>query len=180
MEASDFARGTGLRGERDLKVFVTVGSMLPFDRLIRAVESWAQAHPKDHVVAQVGDTVLVPEGIQAFKMLSPDDYRRQCAAADVIVSHVGMGTIITAAELSKPVVIMARKRELGEVTSDHQIATARWLRGRPGVWLIDDEADLSEAIASAGRGAGLQDFGAESRARLIARIRSFVLDALAG
>lgn len=159
-----------------MRVFVTVGSMLPFDRLIRAVADWAASHPDVTVVAQVGQGGYGPENIIHHAMLTPQQYRENCGAADVIVSHLGMGTVITAAELGKPLVALPRRPELAEVTSDHQMATAGWLRDRPGVIVVDHESELGAAILRAdASGAAVADFGQASRDRLIACLRNFLV-----
>lgn len=161
-----------------MKVFVTVGSMLPFDRLVAAADAWAAAHPEAQVSAQTGDGAFRPRAMLATPMLSPQDYRSRCAEADVIVSHLGMGTVITAAEVGRPLVALPRRRELGEVTSDHQMATAKWLRDRPGVWVVDSEWDIGLGINSACGGSAVEDFGQDARDRLVKCVRAFLQDAL--
>ena len=39
-------------------VFVSTGSMMPFDRLIRAMDAWAEDHPATPVFFRVKLTVL--------------------------------------------------------------------------------------------------------------------------
>lgn len=161
-----------------MRVFVTVGSMLPFDRLIGAVDDWARAHPDATVVAQTGNGSLRPTAMEHHTMLSPELYTKYCAAADVIVSHVGMGTVITAADVNRPLVALPRRRELGEVTSDHQVSTAKWVRNRGGVVVIDSESQLGDAIDAARHLTGLQKFDHGSQDRLVACVRAFVLAAM--
>ncbi len=153
---------------------MTVGSMLPFDRLVRAIDEWAGQHPGVQVKAQTGEGTYVPKHMAHDRMISPQAYRDACAWADVIVSHVGMGTVITAAELGKPLVALPRLPERQEVTSDHQRASAKWLRQRPGICVVDDERELGAAIEAASKNAGLQDFGMASRTRLIASVSEFL------
>ena len=45
--------------------------------------------------------------------------------ADAIVAHAGMGTILSALELGKPLLVMPRVAALGEHRNDHQLATAK-------------------------------------------------------
>ncbi len=45
-------------------------------------------------------------------------------AATAIVAHAGMGTILTALEMGKPLLVMPRRAALGEHRNDHQLATA--------------------------------------------------------
>ena len=41
-------------------IFVTIGSMFPFDRLIRAMDAFAQANPGTEILAQIGTGDYVP------------------------------------------------------------------------------------------------------------------------
>jgi UDP-N-acetylglucosamine transferase subunit ALG13 len=158
-----------------VKVFVTVGSALPFDRLVAAADAWAARHPDASVVAQIGDSGLRPRAMDHRAMFEPAEYRRRCQEADVIVSHAGMGTVITAAEVGRPLVVLPRRPERGEVTSGHQLATVRWLRGRPGLVVIESESELGAAIASASTSPGMRDFSRANRERIVACVREFLL-----
>jgi len=39
-------------------IFVTVGSMMAFDRLILSMDKWALAHPNSDVLAQIGGGII--------------------------------------------------------------------------------------------------------------------------
>lgn len=129
-----------------MKLFLTVGSMLPFDRMVLAVDDWAAQHPDSEVFAQIGHGARRPQHFETAEMLTPDHYRRRMSWADLVVSHVGMGTVIAAAELQRPLLLMPREVTRGEVTSDHQQATARWLLGRPGLEIVSGEQELLAAL----------------------------------
>lgn len=157
-----------------MRIFVTVGSMLPFDRLIQAMDAWAGDNRHAEVFAQIGESDLCPVHIDYRRFVSPAEYRDRFAASDVIVSHVGMGTVITAFESNKPVVMLPRRPELGEVTSNHQIATSRWLAGRPGIRIVDDERHLPSALASGPPAAGAAHIETGTKAALIHALRAFI------
>ena len=42
-------------------IFVTVGTQLPFDRLVRAVDAWAAEHPQVDVFGQIGPASFRPK-----------------------------------------------------------------------------------------------------------------------
>lgn len=116
---------------------------MPFDRLVQAVDDWAgQSGKKHEVLAQIGDTALVPRHLRHQRALAPDAFRQACVDADFIIGHAGMGTVLTAIDLQKPLLILPRRGDLQETRNDHQIATARWLAQRPGIWVALDPADL--------------------------------------
>lgn len=157
-----------------MKLFVTVGSMLPFDRLIRAVDGFVATRPDIEAFAQIGETRERPTHMASRTMMSPTEYRERFAQADVVVSHVGIGTVITASELDKPLIMLPRKTELHEVTNAHQQATARWLAGRPGVHIVETEAELLATIDEVAGTHGVGSIESGTRAALVQAIRQFV------
>jgi UDP-N-acetylglucosamine transferase subunit ALG13 len=130
-------------------IFVTIGCALPFDRLITAMDSWAATHPETGIFAQIGAATLTPAHMPHRRLLSPVQYRARVAQSRVIVAHAGMGSIITACQLGKPIVLLPRRAEAREHTTDHQLATARRFRHVPGIFVADDIAELAPQIAAA-------------------------------
>ena len=64
---------------------------------------------------------------------------------------------------------------LGEHTSDHQVETVGWLRGRPGVHVADDEGDSPGCIAAAAAAAAAGARMARTAdPAFIARLRRFI------
>jgi len=122
---------------------------MPFDRLIRAMDAWAAEHPEHLVEAQIGDSTYVPQSMIAHTSLPPTLFIKKMAEADIVIAHAGMGSIISAAEYGKPLVLMARRGALRETRNDHQVATARWLKGKPGVFIADNETDLPSSLSCA-------------------------------
>lgn len=157
-----------------MRLFVTVGSMLPFDRLVRAIDEFVASRSDIEAFAQVGETRHRPRHMESRQMMTPADYRRMFERADVVVSHVGIGTVITASELGKPLVMLPRRMELQEVTSRHQQATARWLAGRPGVHIVSTEAELPARIDEVAGSCGVDDFESETRIALVKAVRDFI------
>jgi exopolysaccharide biosynthesis glucuronosyltransferase PssE len=130
-------------------IFVTVGHELRFDRLIRAVDQWALTNKDQEIFAQVadlGNTGYVPQNIGWEKFLNPDEFKENFQRADLVVAHAGMGTIITAMTLKKPLVIVPRKGALQETRNDHQIATATQFSRREGIYVAHDEADFGSVL----------------------------------
>lgn len=130
-------------------IFLTIGSHEPFDRLVRAVDDWAAAHPGVEIfgqIARVGDAGYRPVHFAWQEVIGPQDYRARCAGAELIIAHAGMGSIITAMELSRPVVIMPRRGHLRETRNDHQWATAMRFAAKPGIFVAADESELAGAI----------------------------------
>jgi len=131
-------------------IFVTIGSMFPFDRMIRAMDAWAAVEGRgEEVLAQIGAGGFEPRHMRWVRRLERDAYAEAMGGSRLVVAHAGVGSVVTAGELGKPIVVMPRRAALGEHTSDHQVETASWLRGKPGLVVADAEADLPGCIAAA-------------------------------
>jgi len=108
-------------------IFLTVGTQLPFDRLVRGMDDWAAAHPDTEVFGQIGPASYRPRHFNHAEFLPPDEIDEHFRRAQVIVAHAGVGSIVSSLTLRKPIIVMPRRQALGEHRSDHQVATARWL-----------------------------------------------------
>lgn len=127
-------------------IFVTVGSQMPFDRLVVAMDQWASERAGCDVFAQVGKDGYRPNAMRFADSISPRDFLATVASSALIVAHAGMGSVLTALEFGKPIVLLPRQGALQETRNDHQIATARWLMDRPGVFVAMNESELPTAI----------------------------------
>jgi UDP-N-acetylglucosamine transferase subunit ALG13 len=113
-----------------MKLFVTVGTQYPFDRLVRTVDEWADRNPGVEIFAQVGPSRYLPRNMRCQTFISADDCHAQVQSCDVVVAHAGMGSIITALEACKPIIVMPRRADLSEHRNDHQMGTARKLEAQ--------------------------------------------------
>jgi exopolysaccharide biosynthesis glucuronosyltransferase PssE len=162
-------------------IFVAVGTQLPFDRLIRAVDDWcAQTGRGQEVFGQIGHLGADnyrPEHFEWAEMIGADAFRDKVEAADMIVSHAGMGSIITAMSSATPVIVLPRRAHLGEQRNDHQFATVKRLGTRPGIFPIMTEEDLPGLIDRLFSGDGLESspkISSFAQNSLIDAVRDFI------
>ncbi len=127
-------------------IFVSVGHQMPFDRLVMAVDEWACARGRTDVFAQIGETLFTPKSFEYASTLSPSQFRTKVELADVIVAHAGTGTILTAMELAKPILVMPRRASLLETRNDHQVATAQRFKDMGRVAVAMDEHELPRML----------------------------------
>ena len=160
-------------------IFVTIGSMFPFDRMIRAMDAWAEAEAGagrgEEILAQIGAGAYEPRHMAWVRKLDRTAYAEAIRRARLVVAHAGVGSIVTAGELGRPIVVLPRRAHLGEHTSDHQVETVGWLRARPGVHVADDEGALGACIAAAGAAAAAGErVGGTADPAFIDRLRRFI------
>ncbi|MEM7238970.1 MAG: glycosyltransferase [Pseudomonadota bacterium] len=130
-------------------IFLTVGTQVHFSRLARALDEWCATTDFKGVFGQLGNQEeggYSPDNFAWTSFLTPDEYNRKMREADLIVAHAGMGSIITARTMSKPIVVMPRRSDLGEHRNDHQIATVAKLRKSPGVHVAMDEQEIAQHL----------------------------------
>lgn len=128
-------------------IFLTVGTILPFDRLVRAVdEAVGRGLIRDEVFAQIGQTKTVPRHIESTDVLDKDTFGEKIERASSIISHAGMGSITMALTNNKPLLVMPRLKRFGEHVNDHQLGTAKKFEELGCVVVAYSEEELPEKV----------------------------------
>ncbi len=127
-------------------IFLTVGTQAPFDRLVCAVDEWAGQNPSSRILAQIGQTDYRPRHLEWHGTLDPGEFAKHFEAADQLVSHAGMGTIIDAMRLGKPLLVLPRLAEYQEHRNNHQVGTARRFLELGRIHAVFDTGALSAAL----------------------------------
>ena len=125
-----------------LRAFVTVGTELPFNRLVGAIDAWAGRRGGERIVAQIGHGAIQPRHMEWHERIDGPRFGELFDTADVVVAHAGMGTIVRALERRRPLIVVPRRADLGEHRNDHQLATVARLRELGLVHAADDEDEL--------------------------------------
>jgi len=123
-------------------IFVTTGTQEPFDRLIKAVDVIAGKLPETKFIVQAFASTYVPVNIEVSKFITATDFDHYIKHSDLIISHAGMGTIISALVNSKPIIVMPRLLKYGEHRNEHQLATAKKLDSFGYIHVAYNEDDL--------------------------------------
>jgi UDP-N-acetylglucosamine transferase subunit ALG13 len=155
-------------------IFVTVGSQEPFDRLISAVDEWARLRARSDVFAQIASSTLHPRHIRFTQFVGPPEFNRIMGETRIIVALAGMGSIISALELGKPIVVMPRRAEFRETRNDHQVATAERFGAQGRIIVAMDENELPVKLDHALTLGETDRIQAQASPHLIATIRNFL------
>jgi UDP-N-acetylglucosamine transferase subunit ALG13 len=127
-------------------IFLTIGTQLPFDRLVKTVDVWAGKHREVRIYAQMGNGDYQPKNIEHGEYISPEEFERKFAEAELIISHAGMGSILTAISYKKPIIIFPRDASLGEHRNNHQLSTAKELKRKGGVAIAFNDEELLDFL----------------------------------
>ncbi|MBC7360631.1 MAG: glucuronosyltransferase [Desulfacinum sp.] len=127
-------------------IFVTVGTTLPFDDLIRHVDHLVESGAlRDPVVCQIGTGKYRPRHCRFFTFQPSLDpwYRR----ASVVVAHGGTGTVLELLRMQKPFVAVANPLAV----DDHQVQFLSKLESVDSVLWCRELTDLPGYIREARR-----------------------------
>jgi UDP-N-acetylglucosamine transferase subunit ALG13 len=124
-------------------IFVTLGTQAyPFDRLLRGLEGL-----EEELVVQGGPSTFRPAGATWVDYLEYAPLLEQVRRARVVVSHAGIGTVMTVVAEGKRPVVVPRLHRYGEAVDDHQVPIARRLAEVGLVALVEEPEHLAAAVA---------------------------------
>ncbi|GAB2190228.1 glycosyltransferase [Sessilibacter sp. MAH2] len=127
-------------------IFVTSGSMLPFDRLFKTIDkAVADGIITDTVFGQIGEGKYTPQHFKYERFVDKNDFDRYVLEANLVIGHAGIGVITQALDSKTPLLVMARLSEFGEHVNDHQVSTANKFE-ELGHVLSFDENNLTEKL----------------------------------
>jgi UDP-N-acetylglucosamine transferase subunit ALG13 len=102
-------------------IFATLGTHhQPFDRFVRVALAIAG---DEQLVIQHGHTARVAAGpsVQWHQWLSPDEMRALMRAADIVITHAGVASVVDAVRTGHRPIVVPRRQHLGEHVDDHQL-----------------------------------------------------------
>ena len=93
-----------------------------FHRLLEEVQKCIdEGTINDKVVLQAGFTKFVSDDMEIFNLIEKNKFNELIEQANIIITHGGVGSIVTAVKLGKKVIAVPRLRKYGEHVNDHQI-----------------------------------------------------------
>ncbi len=108
--------------------------------------------------------------------MEPEEFKRRVENSNVLVAHAGMGSILTALQYGKPILVMPRHAARSEARNDHQLATARHLSNHPGIEVAADECELLEKLEGLSRIDLPPRIASTASPELIDRLRRFIMN----
>jgi UDP-N-acetylglucosamine transferase subunit ALG13 len=126
-----------------MMIFVTAGTQLPFDRLVKTIDNLASEFKDARFVVQALKAKYTPVNVETFGWVTSVEFDEYIAEADLIISHAGTGTIISALLNKKPIIVMPRLTKYNEHRNDHQLATSTQMDKLNYIYVAYDEAELT-------------------------------------
>ena len=101
---------------------------------------------KEKVVVQAGYTKYKSKNMEIFSLIPQEKLEEYQKQANLIITHGGVGSIITSLKLGKKVIAVPRLHEYGEHVNDHQKQIVENFDKEGYIIGIKDVLELEKAI----------------------------------
>ena len=103
-------------------IFVTLGTQdKDFSRLLKAIDREIEkGNIKEKVVVQAGYTKYNSPNMEIFDLIPTNEFEELIEKSSLIITHGGVGNILSAIKKNKPIIAAARLKKFKEHTNDHQ------------------------------------------------------------
>ena len=122
-----------------------------FHRLLEEVEKNIEnENINEEVIVQAGYTKFEPytkkQPIKVFSTISREELDSLIAKANLVISHGGVGSMITANQKGKKVIAVPRYKKYHEHVNEHQVDTIEIFAKRGYVMPLKDVEELGKAL----------------------------------
>ena len=132
-------------------IFVTLGTQdKTFERLLKAMDkSIEKGEIKEKVIVQAGNTKYVSKNMEILDLISPDKFQQLVDECDLLITHGGVGSILSAVKQGKKVIAAPRLKKYNEHVNDHQKQIIKEFAKDGYIIELEDMDKLGEALQKA-------------------------------
>lgn len=132
----------------DILIFITLGTQdKPFTRLLEVIErEIINGNITDEVIVQAGYTRYRSDKMQIFSLFPQENFVHYMEKADLIITHGGVGSIITALQKGKKVIATPRLAKYGEHVNDHQLQIIKCFEEKNYILPLYDFDKMNEVL----------------------------------
>ncbi|MCO4528721.1 Glycosyl transferase CpsG [Streptococcus infantarius subsp. infantarius] len=130
-------------------IFVTVGTHeQPFNRLIKEVDRLVETGIiKDEVFIQTGYSTYEPKFCKWSSLISFDKMNELMQKSDIIISHGGPATFMSAIANSKKPIVVPRQEKYNEHVNDHQVDFAQQVKEKyDSIEVVTEISELGDYL----------------------------------
>ncbi len=129
-------------------IFVTLGTQdKSFERLLNDIQKQIDLENiKEKVVVQAGFTKFDSKDMEIFDLISMDEFDRLMNECDLLITHGGVGSIISGLKKNKKVIAVARLAKYKEHMNDHQKQIVDNFSEAGYILKYDENDDLKEIL----------------------------------
>ena len=118
-----------------------------FDRLLKAVDEEIElGNIKDRVVVQAGYTKYKSKNMEIFDLLPGPEFEKLMDEANLIITHGGVGTILSAIKKNKKIIAAPRLSKYKEHHNDHQKQIVEEFKKQGYLLEYDEDTNLGNIL----------------------------------
>ena len=132
-------------------ILVTLGTQdKSFVRLLTAIQQQIDlGNIKERVVVQAGCTKFNSNDMEIFDLIPMEDFDKLISECDLLITHGGVGSIISGLNKNKKVIAAARLAKYKEHVNDHQLQIIENFSRKGYILKLEDFDKLNEVIQTA-------------------------------
>jgi UDP-N-acetylglucosamine transferase subunit ALG13 len=129
-------------------ILVTLGTQdKQFERLIKLVElEVINGNINEEVIIQAGSTNYYSKYVKIIDFIPMDKFSSTIMDCRLLITHGGVGSIMTGLKNDKKVIACPRLKKYGEHTNDHQLQIVNNLSNEGLILYLDENTKLSELL----------------------------------
>lgn len=129
-------------------ILVTLGTQdKSFSRLLDAIQKQIDlGNIKERVVVQAGCTKYKSNDMEIFDLIPIDDFDELMSECDLLITHGGVGSIISGLKNNKVVIAAARLQKYHEHINDHQLQIIENFSNSGYLLKLDDFEKLGDLL----------------------------------
>lgn len=130
-------------------ILVTLGTQdKKFYRLLDIIQKAIDdGKIKDKVIVQAGySSDYKSDDMEIFNLVSIEKFKRLISECDILITHGGVGSIITGLKENKKIIAVPRLKKYKEHTNDHQVQIIDNFVNDGYILKLDDGEDLTSLI----------------------------------
>lgn len=119
----------------------------PLDRMLAEMDRLIEEGTvTEEVFAQTGYSTYRPKHYGWTEFVAGEEFEEKIKNCSLLLTHSGVGTILTGKEYDKPVLVYPRSAKYGEHVDDHQWQIAREFRQRDYVLVCEEASQMARQI----------------------------------
>lgn len=129
-------------------IFVVLGTQkFQCNRLLREIDRLVENGTiKEEIFAQKGYSDYTPKNYISIDFLTKEDFEKKVEKCTLLITHSGVGTILSGINHHKPIIVYPRLRRYKEHVDDHQLNIAKAFSKKELVLMCGEHDDLAELI----------------------------------
>lgn len=129
-------------------IFVVLGTQkFQCNRLLKIIDELVgNGTIKEEVFAQKGHSDYIPKNYNTIDFLQKEEFESKMKECSLLITHSGVGTILSGIYHHKPVIVFPRLKKYKEHVDDHQLDIAETFSKKRLVLMCGEEDDMEKLI----------------------------------